>query len=64
MPEIFYYSHGGKGPGIARIIEINDQFVEFEIKSNVKSKRWSYARLSKTAWSRSGWKQRTGQAQA
>lgn len=56
--ETLYYSHGGKGPGIAKIISDNGVTVHFLVKRNEKAKRWSNVVLTKRAFDHSGWKMR------
>lgn len=56
--DTLYYSHNGKGPGVARIISISNAGVHLKIKSNEKAKRWSDVVLTKLAFDRSGWKMR------
>ncbi len=58
MIEQLYYSHNGKGPGVARIISRTVEYVEFECKSDEKAKRWSYVKMTIKAFERSGWKRR------
>ena len=53
-----YYSNGGRGPNVARVINVSDGIVHLEVKANTGSKHWRSTTISEKFFfsPRCGWK--------